>query len=149
MRIHVNQSILGWFPNKKILATSVQRLPRDFWTPVTQLQRTPVTPSFTVPCTIECQNRTRLQTQLLLPLAAVSAAIWITPGHHSPRCKNGSKSTIGSCLDVLDAPQLLLQSGSPQVTTSPDSRMAAKAQAFAWMRWTFRSCSCTWVLSPP
>ena len=31
----------------------------------------------------------------------------ITPGHNCPRVKNGSKST-GSCLDVLDVPQLLL-----------------------------------------
>ena len=42
-----------------------------------------------------------------LSCSAVSSVIWITPGHNSPRFKNGSKST-DSCLDVLDAPQLLL-----------------------------------------
>ena len=40
-------------------------------------------------------------------------------------------------------------SGSPQVTTAPDSRIAAKALSGAWMCWTFLSCSCTWLLSPP
>ena len=93
--------------------------------------------------------------ELLLHLAAISAIAWITPCHNSPRLKNGSKSTA-SCLDVLDVPQLLLhlaavppQPGWPQVTTAPDSRMTATAWTFAWMCWTFLSCSCTWLLFPP
>ena len=45
--------------------------------------------------------------QLFLHPAAVSAEFWITPGHNSPRFKNGSKSA-GSCFDVLDVPQLFL-----------------------------------------
>ena len=91
------------------LATSVERpIPRDSWMPVAQLQSSPVTPEyFIAPSTIEYHKRTRLQTQLLLRLAAVSAPVWITPGYHSPRCKNGSKS-FATCLDVLDVPQLLL-----------------------------------------
>ena len=38
---------------------------------------------------------------------------------------------------------------APQVTTAPDSRMATKAPAVAWMRWASLSRSCTWLLSPP
>ena len=41
------------------------------------------------------------------------------------------------------------KSGSPQVTTAPDSRTAAKARWVAWMLRTFLSWSCTWLLSPP
>ena len=70
--------------------------------------------------------------QLLLRLAAVSATVWSTPGHNSPRLKNGSK------YDKLLSPP---QSGAPQDTTDPDSRMAAKAPSVAWMLWTFLSCS--------
>ena len=115
-------------------------------------------------------------------LAAVCAKFWITPGHNSPRFKNGGKAPIvawmcwtflvcsctwllsppqslrprsqqpvpnggksaDSGLDVLHVPRLLLhlaKSLRPQVTSAPDSRMAATAWAVAWMRW-----SCTWLL---
>ena len=258
----------------KFVATSVKRpIPHNYWMPATKLQSSPV---------FHCAIYNRMSQpnsskstgtcldmldvlQLLLHLAAVSAVIWLTPGHNSPRFKNGSKSqvicldlldipqlllhlaavsatmcptpghniarfkngsksTIGSCLDVLDVPQLLLHLAAvsdprsqqpqiqewqqkpghllgfvghssaaltpgcclhrnlhyprsqqwqqkhilllgcagrssaalapgcclrPQVTTAPDSRMAAKARSFAWICWTFLSCSCTWLLSPP
>ena len=81
-------------------------------------------------------------TQLILHLAAVSASCWITPSHNSPRFTNGSKST-SSCSDVLDLPQLLLHPRSQQ------PQIQAKAPPVAWMCWTFLSCSCTWLLSPP
>ena len=106
--------------------------------PVAQLQSSPVTPEyFIAPSTIEYHKRTRLQTQLLLHLAAVCPEFWITPAHNSPRCKNGSKS-FATCLDALDVPQLLLHLAAVSATMCP-----------TWMRWTFLSCSCTWLLSPP
>ena len=48
----------------------------------------------------------QIQAQLLLHLAATTAVSRMTPGHNSPRFKNGSKSTTASCL--LDVTQLFL-----------------------------------------
>ena len=52
----------------------------------------------------------RLQAQLLLHSAAVSAPFWISPGYNCPRFKNGSSSV--SSLYVMKLPQLLFHTSA-------------------------------------
>ena len=69
----------------------------------------------------------------------------MTPGDNSPKFRNGSKSMLG-CLDVADVSQPLLQLAAvSSILWIP----AANARSVASMCWTFLSCSCTWLPSPP
>ena len=117
-----------------------------------------LTPGYNNPRFKTGSNRTRSRldlrdvAQLLLRPAAVSTGCWLTPGYNNPPIQGWQQpheKSLGfagcSCTWLLSPPD----AGWPQVTTAPDSRLAAKAREVAWICWTFLSCSCTWLLSPP
>ena len=77
------------------------------------------------------------------------------PGNDGSICHNRSKSIICG-LNLLHALELISDlrtvtttSGSPQVTTDPSARIAAKARTVAWICCTPLSWSRTAELSPP
>ena len=85
----------------------------------------------------------------------VLASRWWSHSKHSVQVTAASSVALapGCCLHHPRAQQPQIREWQQKqcklLGCAPDSRVAAKAPLVAWMCWTFLSCSCTWLLSPP